>query len=189
MKRETRIIFRRLLIILLIITLGYFASRLTPQYSTNLLQTQKIATITNFVTSSAVPSNRANEEILVKRVIDGDTIELIDGRRVRYIGMNTPETVDPRKPVECFGHEASVENKQLVEGKIVRLEKDVSETDKYGRLLRFVYIGDIMVNDYLLRQGFARVETIPPDVRNEDQFISAEKEARENNRGLWSGCP
>jgi len=183
MKLNTRKTLVRLLVILIIITLAYSASRFTAH------QSQKISDITNVATSASTLSNRAIEEILVKRVIDGDTIELSDGRRVRYIGMNTPETVDPRKRVECFGHEASVENKQLVEGKIVRLEKDVSETDKYGRILRYVYVGNMMVNDYLVRQGFARVETIPPDVKYEEQFITAEKEARENNRGLWSGCP
>jgi len=149
----------------------------------------KIPSITHEATSSSVINNLTVESTTVKRVIDGDTIELTDGRRVRYIGMDTPETVDPRKPVECFGKEASIENKQLVEGKTVRLEKDVSETDKYGRILRYVYVGNMMVNDYLVRQGFARVETIPPDVRYASQFVAAEKEARENNRGLWNSCP
>ena len=80
-------------------------------------------------------------EATVVRVIDGDTIEVeIDGTsyRVRYIGIDTPETVHPQKPVECFGKEASEKNRELVEGKRVRLEKDVSDTDKYGRLLRYV---------------------------------------------------
>ena len=74
----------------------------------------------------------------VARVIDGDTIELENGERVRYIGMDTPETVHPSKPVQCFGKAASAENSKLVSGKTVRLEKDVSDTDKYGRLLRYV---------------------------------------------------
>lgn len=80
----------------------------------------------------------------VVRVIDGDTIEIEGGDRVRYIGIDTPETVDPRKPVQCYGQEASNKNKELVEGKTVELEKDVSETDKYGRLLRYVWLGDML---------------------------------------------
>lgn len=147
----------------------------------------------NFEPSSSNPTQvltpEANQdEVLVKRVIDGDTIELADGRKVRYIGMDTPETVDPRQPVQCFGKEASEKNKELVEGKQVRLEKDVSETDKYGRLLRYVFIGDLFVNDYLVRQGYASVATFPPDVKYQEQFLQAQKEARENNRGLWSTC-
>ncbi len=128
------------------------------------------------------------EEAVVARVIDGDTIVLTNGERVRYIGMNTPELVDPRKPVECFAREAKEANQKLVVGRAVRLQKDVSERDKYGRLLRFIFVGDVMVNDYLVRQGFAHVSTYPPDVSYQQQFQQAEIEARENNRGLWAGC-
>ncbi len=126
--------------------------------------------------------------IKVSRVIDGDTIELIDGRRVRYIGIDTPEMADPRKNVGCFVKEAAEENKRLVEGKTVRLEKDISEMDKYGRLLWYVYIDDVFINDYLLRQGFARIDTIPPDVAHREQFLEAEREARGQGRGLWDKC-
>ncbi len=126
---------------------------------------------------------------LVTRIVDGDTIELENGQKVRYIGIDTPETVDPRKPVQCFGEEAKTKNEQLVLGKTVRMVKDVSETDKYGRLLRYVYVDDIFVNDYLVREGFARAATFPPDVKFADQFLTAEREARDNNRGLWNSCP
>lgn len=122
----------------------------------------------------------------VSRVVDGDTIQLENGQKVRYIGIDTPETVDPRKPVQCFGREASNKNKELVEGKEVHLVKDVSETDKYGRLLRYVYVGDMFVNDYLVRNGYAHASTFPPDVKYQDQFKQAEQEARENKRGLWA---
>lgn len=129
-------------------------------------------------------------------MIDGDTIELADGRRVRYIGVDTPETVDPRKTVQCFGREAAAKNRELVEGQQIEMEKDISETDKYGRLLRYVYIGDpsassgqaIFVNDYLVRYGFARASTYPPDIKYQDQFQQAENEAQEFNRGLWGSC-
>lgn len=131
---------------------------------------------------------------LVTRVIDGDTIEIEGREKVRYIGIDTPETVDPRKPVACFGKEASEENKKLVLGKAIILEKDISETDKFGRLLRYVYIKEkdgktIFVNDYLVREGYAKASTFPPDVKFANQFLLAEKEARETKKGLWQKCP
>lgn len=143
-------------------------------------------------------SESVSEQKLVKviRVVDGDTIEVeINGtpKKLRYIGVNTPETVDPRKSVQCFGKEASDENKRLLDGKMIYLEKDISETDKFGRLLRFVYLSlddgtTLFVNDYLVREGFAQVDTFPPDVKYQERFIAAQKEARENNRGLWARC-
>jgi len=88
------------------------------------------------------PPLRANRErAKVIKVVDGDTIKLEDGRAVRYIGIDTPETVHPSKPVQCYGKEASDKNRELVEGKEIELEKDVSEVDKYGRLLRYIWIG------------------------------------------------
>jgi len=125
----------------------------------------------------------------VLRVIDGDTIEILyDGvkRTVRYIGVDTPETVHPSKPVECMGREASEYNNSLVAGKMVRLERDVSDTDRYGRLLRYVYIGDLMVNEVLLAEGYANVMTYPPDVKYTERFLELEQDARAGKRGLWS---
>lgn len=146
-------------------------------------------------TTQASPSSSLNQmpkgqEVKVSRVIDGDTIEIETGQKVRYIGIDTPETVDPRRPVGCFGKEASEANKKIVEGKTVFLLKDVSETDKFGRLLRYVYLKDpsIFVNDYLVRQGYAKASTYPPDVQFDSQFLQAETEARANNRGLWNAC-
>jgi endonuclease YncB( thermonuclease family) len=121
------------------------------------------------------------------RVVDGDTIVVdIDGKqyKVRYIGMDTPETVHPFKPVQYFGKEASEKNRELLAGKEIRLEKDVSETDRYGRLLRYVWAGDIMVNTELVRLGYAVSYTYPPDVKYQDIILQLEREARENNRGL-----
>lgn len=135
---------------------------------------------------SAEVQGPEGELFKVAHVVDGDTIKIENGQVVRYIGIDTPETVDPRKPVQCFGKEASAKNKQLIEGKEVRLVKDVSETDKYGRILRYVYIGDTFVNDYLVRNGFAHSSTYPPDVKFQDQFKKAEEEARNNKRGLWA---
>lgn len=136
-------------------------------------------------TVSRVPSA---ESFLVTKVVDGDTIQIEGGRSVRYIGIDAPETHDRRKGVQCFADEATAKNRGLVEGKEVRLEKDVSETDKFGRLLRYVYIADTFVNDFLVRQGYATAATFPPDVKYQQQFLEAQKEARENKRGLWAAC-
>lgn len=137
-----------------------------------------------------ITSTKQNEEImLVKKVVDGDTIELQNEKKVRYIGIDTPEVVDPRKPVQCFGEKASRKNKELVESRYVRLEKDVSEVDKYGRLLRYVYVNDLFVNLELVKNGFAFAATFPPDVKYAEKFLDAEREARNNKIGLWKECP
>jgi len=130
------------------------------------------------------PAAAAAETLHVARVIDGDTIVLENGQHVRYIGINTPEM----ESKECFSTEATTENKTLVEGKIVRLQKDSSETDKYDRLLRYVYVGDVFINDVLVRQGFAKIEPVKPDTAFAGEFSDAQQEARANNRGLWNTC-
>ncbi len=133
----------------------------------------------------------AGFDTTVDRVVDGDTIVVrLDGReqRVRYIGVNTPESVDPRREVQCFGKEAAARNRELVGGKTVTLEKDVSETDQYGRLLRYVSVDGALVNAELIREGYARAVTYPPDVRHAEWFRSLEREAREARRGLWGKC-
>jgi micrococcal nuclease len=130
--------------------------------------------------------------------VDGDTIEVLLGGeelRVRYIGIDTPETVDPRRPVGCFGKEASARNRELVEGKAVALEKDVSETDRFGRLLRYVWLDPstgsgqaLMVNARLVEEGYATASTFPPDVRYAERFAALQAEAQEAGRGLWGAC-
>ncbi len=125
------------------------------------------------------------ETVKVVRVVDGDTIEIEGGKKVRYIGIDTPESVHPSKPVECFSSESTKKNKELVEGKEVRLEKDVSETDRYGRLLRYVYVGDTFVNNALVSEGYAQSSSYPPDIKHQSVFIESERQARENNKGLW----
>ena len=122
---------------------------------------------------------------LVVRVIDGDTIEIEGGEKVRYIGINTPESKDPRKEVECYAKEAESKNRDLVEGKKVVLEKDISETDRYGRLLRYVYLDGVMINELLVREGYAQASSYPPDVKYQDRFNEAEKQARAEQKGLW----
>lgn len=126
--------------------------------------------------------------VKVTRVIDGDTIEIEGGERVRYIGIDTPETLDPRKPVQCFGVESSKKNKELVEGKTVRLEKDITDRDKYNRLLRYVWLDDTLINLALVTGGFAYSYSYPPDIKYQDKFVAAQKEARETKVGLWSAC-
>lgn len=145
-------------------------------------------------TGSALGESTSDQSlILVTKVIDGDTIAIQGGEKVRLIGIDTPETVDPRRPVGCFGKEASNETKRLLTGKKVYLEKDVSETDKYKRLLRYIYLpldGSQMlfVNDYLVREGFATALTYPPDVKYSEQFLEAQRQAREAKKGLWGRC-
>lgn len=134
------------------------------------------------------PSSPVEEHVLVTRVIDGDTVEIAGGERIRYLGIDTPETVDPRRPVGCFGHEASAKNRELVEGKYVRLEKDITERDKYGRLLRYVYTQDRFVNLELVRGGYAVIYTFPPDVKYQEALLAAQQEAREAKKGLWKKC-
>jgi micrococcal nuclease len=133
------------------------------------------------------------EQAEVERVVDGDTIRLADGRTLRYIGINTPETVAPNRPVECFGKEASAFNKELVQGKAIWLEKDISETDRYGRLLRYVYLEpsaslSAQVNYLLVGQGYAYASSYPPDVKWQETLAKAQKESQQNQRGLWATC-
>jgi micrococcal nuclease len=123
----------------------------------------------------------------VTRVVDGDTIEVTGGRKVRYIGVDTPETKHPSKGKEPYGEEATSRNKALVDGRKVLLVKDVSETDRYDRLLRYIFLEDgTFVNLKLVEDGYARVSTFPPDVRFADLFLEAERKARARNRGLWA---
>ena len=130
------------------------------------------------------------------RVVDGDTIVVDRGRgdeRLRYIGMDTPETVKPGSLVEWMGREASAANRALVAGRTVVLEKDVSEVDRYGRLLRHVWLrgdgGWVLVDLELVRDGYARVSTYPPDVKYADLYLAAQVDAREHDRGLWGAGP
>ena len=142
------------------------------------------------------------EEAVVERVVDGDTIVVeIEGRtegpgagmalvgeeyRLRLIGIDTPESVKPDTPVECFGNEASAAAKALLEGQEVTLVKDVEEADQYDRLLRYVYLEGEMANARLVANGYASAYTYPPNVRHADLFVQLEREAREADRGLWS---
>lgn len=135
-------------------------------------------------------------EASVVRITDGDTIVVAYGGReykVRYIGMDTPETVDPSSPVQWMGPQATAANAALVEGKTVFLEKDVSEVDRFDRLLRYVWLTDgtawTLVNLELVRQGVASAKSYPPDVRYDDLYLVAEADAQLAVLGLWGPTP
>ena len=177
------------LILVLGIVIGFSLSSRSksqiPQSSSQIFSASQVEQ-TGRPSPQTLAENRQSAKVI--RVIDGDAIEIEDGQKVRYIGIDTPETVHPDKAVQCFGQEATDKNRKLVESKTVELEKDISETDKYGRLLRYVYVEDVFVNDYLVREGYAHASSYPPDVKYQDQFLQAEGEARQSNRGLWGSC-
>src|SRR5262245_60091701 len=129
----------------------------------------------------------------VVRVVDGDTIVVRAGghdERVRYIGVDTPESVKPGTPVQCFAKAASAENRRLVEGREVRLVPDVEARDRYGRMLAYVYRASdgLFVNAELARRGYAKPLTIPPNVAHAAELRRAAAAARRDGRGLWSRC-
>ncbi len=142
------------------------------------------------------------ERAHVERVVDGDTIrvridEIVDGPGagqsevgesypVRLIGIDTPESVRPGTPIECFGRESSAATEALLDDQEVVLVKDVENTDRYDRLLRYVYLGEEMANARLVANGYASAYTYPPNVRHSEFFVLLEREAREADRGLWS---
>jgi micrococcal nuclease len=130
----------------------------------------------------------------VVRVVDGDTIRVrVDGHteRVRYIGVDTPESVKPGTPVQCFAKRASAANAALVAGRSVRLVGDVEQRDRYGRLLAYVYRepDGAFVNAELVRDGFARTMTIAPNVAHARELADLARQARRAGRGLWAACP
>ena len=147
-------------------------------------------------------TNNTFDEAKVIRVVDGDTIHvLFNGQKykIRMIGVDTPETVHPNKPVEFYGKEASNFTKKSLSNKTVYLQKDVSETDRYGRLLRYVWLSrpssnepdeneivDKMYNAILVKQGYAQAYTYQPDSKYSHIFTRLQHKARENNLGLWS---
>lgn len=130
--------------------------------------------------------------LAVIKVVDGDTIHVsVDGtnQTVRLIGIDTPEVVDPRKPVQCFGKEASSRAKEILTGKQVRLENDLAQgdKDKYGRLLRYVFLADgTNFNKKMITDGYAHEYTYNLPYKYRDEFKLAEKDARINKRGLWA---
>ncbi len=186
-----------LLSLLLLVGTVFFSKQLEQAPVQQIIKALEDAgMVAHFETNSVVESERATssaqlgvpEYAVVTKIIDGDTIQIDTGQKVRYIGVNTPETHHPQKGQECFGLQASEANKKLVEGKKVRLEKDISDTDRYGRLLRYVWVEDTLVNESLVRNGFAYASSYPPDIHKQELFRAAENQARTDNIGLWKDC-
>jgi len=138
----------------------------------------------------AVSPLPAGTDGTVRRVVDGDTL-VVDALRVRLIGVDTPETVKPDSPIECYGPEASAATKALLPaGTRVRLVSDVEKQDRYGRELRYVYrVGDgLFVEGYLAREGFAKPLSIPPNVAHRTEIARWSAQAARERLGLWGSC-
>ena len=132
----------------------------------------------------------SNKEYRVKQVIDGDTIELDGGERVRYLGLDTPETRKRQGETwvyapQPYAEKAKEFNRQLVEGRFIRLEFDIQKRDKYNRLLAYCFVGDTFVNARILEEGLALLYTSSPNVKYVDLLVKKQQEARQNNRGIW----
>jgi endonuclease YncB( thermonuclease family) len=135
--------------------------------------------------ASPINTATSTDQAQVTHVIDGDTIEVVisgQSYMVRYIGIDAPEFFPDKEP---YGEDARDKNRELVEGKRAILQKDISETDKYGRLLRYVYVDDLFVNAELVRLGYAEAVIYPPDMKYKKVLSELEREAREEERGLW----
>jgi micrococcal nuclease len=131
-------------------------------------------------------------EYTVVDVIEGDTIRVAGAGgivfTVRYIGIDTPELRHPTRGTECFGAEANARNRELVMGAVVRLERDVSDVDRFERLMRYVWLGDQLVETILLAEGYAQAYPFRPNMRRANEFAATEDAARESGLGLWSSC-
>ncbi|MFH0985179.1 MAG: thermonuclease family protein [Candidatus Omnitrophota bacterium] len=152
-----------------------------------------------FISSPFVGFSK-NDPLTVTRAVDGDTLQLSSGEKVRLIGVDTPESSNNSKlrkdakrtgrdanEIILMGKEAAAFTRRLVQGKKVRLELDVRPRDKYGRLLAYVYLEDgTFVNAEIMKAGYAQVMTYPPNVKYQDLFLGLQKEAREKGLGLWS---
>jgi micrococcal nuclease len=130
-----------------------------------------------------------SEEAVVARVLDGDTVELEDGKKIRYLHVDTPEIAhNGVEQDQCFAQEARQLNQELVEGKTVQLEYDLNCADRFGRTLAFVSVEGRMVNQILIERGYAELAIFEPNVALEDEFKALEEQARETQAGLWGAC-
>ena len=172
---------------ILFIALGIVIGRNLPASSS-----QTLGAVSLLVSPTTPPSIAQEPLYTVLKVIDGDTIDVLINEKkeiVRLIGIDTPEVVDPRKPVQCFGEEASQKAKQLLIGEQVRLESDPtqSDRDKYHRLLRYVFLPDgTFLNLLLIQEGFAHEYTYNSPYRYQKEFKGAQKKAQEGKKGLWA---
>ncbi len=175
-----------IIVIILAIVGAVIGGKSSSTTSTSQTPSQSQAGMVNNQESAPAPQTTVGEA-LVARVIDGDTIEVqfSDGRKatVRYIGIDCPESGKP------YSNEAKALNESLVSSKTVRLEKDISETDTYGRLLRYVFAGDIFVNDMMVVNGLATAVSYPPDTKYYQHFCELQSQATSSQLGLWTPVP
>ena len=180
----------KLLIILLSFSLIISCSEIENNSISSVSDLSSSVNITNLDNQKSLFNNAVYEEVYVSRVIDGDTIELDDGRKIRYLGIDTPETVHPGKSVECFEPEASSVNKKLVLNKNIRIYKWKKDKDIYQRYLRYIVIDsnqELLVNDYLVKNGYATVNRkYQSDNLNKiyEILLSSEKLAASTKKGL-----
>lgn len=183
----------KLLLALFLLGVSFFSAGIlvNPKPSPN----PTLPSISSSITPTVAEVRVATSSAQVTRVVDGDTIKvLLDGKEetVRLIGINTPETVDPRKPIECFGPQASGETKKVLTGQSVNLESDPTQDsrDKYGRLLEYVFLADgTNFDEFMIRQGFAYEYTYKYPYKYQQEFKNAEALAKQEKLGLWSACP
>lgn len=178
-----------ILVLLLLALLDTLASGEKSSLDEATITPEPIPIFTDSGALACLPTNTTREQGRVVKVVDGDTIEVeVNGTlyKVRYIGIDTPESTTQ---IEYFGKEAAARNQALVDGREVTLIKDVSETDRYGRLLRYVLVGEVFVNYELVRGGYAYTLRYPPDVACAEVFRAAERRAREEGLGLWAPTP
>lgn len=140
-----------------------------------------------------IPTSDQGDRFLVIRVVDGDTIDVRDAEgiieRVRFVGIDTPETVDERKPVQCYGPEASAHTKELLDGKNVELSRKPEEDrDEYDRLLRYVFFEEEDIGARMIDEGYARSVCMPFPHPKCEEYAALEKGARAEKRGRWGAC-
>jgi len=162
----------------------------TAEDTTADIKEEDVAIPSNYTVVSSENTNITNpvgSEAVISSVVDGDTVKLSDGNKVRILGIDTPETVDPRKTVQCFGKEASEKMRSLVDGETVTLVVDSSQGDKdrYGRLLRYIYLDNVDVGAKMIEEGYAYSYTKYP-VAKTSYYSELESNARENKLGLWA---
>ncbi len=154
--------------------------------------TRTVTVSTETSRSAATSGTSTGRLATVTRVVDGDTAHVLVGDTdltIRFIGIDTPETVAPGQPVECYGPESSRFTTRRLTGQRIRLTFDVERIDPFGRTLAYLWLADgSMFNGLLVRRGFATVATYPPDTRYVGRFEAAQRAAKEAGRGLWSAC-
>lgn len=146
--------------------------------------------------ASSIASKKGLEKVKVKSVVDGDTIHLTDGRTIRYLNMDTPETKKINTPIRCYGPEASKYNKQQVDGKEIWILPDKNDKDRYSRYLRFIFLTEAdtsnienSVNAKMVKLGYARTSIYKPNNTYERDFWAFQKIAETQKLGVWGSCP